>query len=235
MYDLNWNVVLKNFPALIDGLLLGLKLAVFGLAIGCVIGLLLAFARTSNVGPLRVFATLYVEIIRNVPLLLLLFLLYFGVPIAAINFANEHDIPVKTVRKFILDGDQSAIVALSIYAGAYLSEIFRAGILAVGKRYLDAGQSLGLSRWGVARYVTIPIMARTVLPSMSNTFISLFKDTSLAAAIAVPELTFATREISTNTYRVIEVWTTAGALYIVTCFLIAGGLRFLERRIRWTV
>ena len=69
-------------------------------------------------------------------------------------------------------------------------------------------------------------MFRTVLPSLSNTFISLFKDTSLAAAIAVPELTFAAREISTNTFRVIEAWTTAGALYIATCFLIAGVLRF---------
>ena len=175
-------------------------------------------------------ATFYVEVIRNVPLLLLLFLLYFGVPIAALK-----TFPPDVARKFILDGDHSAIVALAIYAGAYLAEIFRAGITAVGKRYLDAGQSLGLSRWGVARYITMPIMFRTVLPSLSNTFISLFKDTSLAAAIAVPELTFATREISTNTYRVIEVWTMAGALYIITCFGIAGILRFLERRIRWSV
>jgi polar amino acid transport system permease protein len=235
VYDLNWNVILNNWPAFVEGLLLGLKLAVLGLGIGSVIGLLLAFARTSHLAPLRTIATVYVEIIRNVPLLLLLFLLYFGVPIAAINFANQNDIPISVARRFILDGDQSAIVALSIYAGAYLSEIFRAGILAVGKRYLDAGQSLGLSRWGVARYVTMPIMFRTVLPSMSNTFISLFKDTSLAAAIAVPELTFTARELSTNSFRVIEAWTTAGALYVVTCFLIAGILRYLERRIRWTV
>jgi polar amino acid transport system permease protein len=83
--------------------------------------------------------------------------------------------------------------------------------------------------------VTVPIMFRTVLPSLSNTFISLFKDTSLAAAIAVPELTYAARELSTNTFRVIEAWTTAGALYIASCFLIAGVLRFFERRIRWSV
>jgi polar amino acid transport system permease protein len=126
-------------------------------------------------------------------------------------------------------------VALAIYAGGYLAEIFRAGIQAVGRRYLDAGRSLGLDRWEVARYVTMPIMFRTVLPSLSNTFISLFKDTSLAAAIAVPELTYAARELSTNTFRVIEAWTTAGALYIASCFLIAGVLRFFERRIRWSV
>lgn len=230
MYDLNWNVIANNWPAFVNGLLLGLKLAVLGLAFGCVIGLILAFARTSGKRVFSIPATFYVEVIRNVPLLLLLFMLYFGLPIFALR-----TFPPETARRLILDGDQSAILALSIYAGAYLSEIFRAGIQAVGRRYLDAGRSMGLDRWGVARYVTMPIMFRTVLPSMSNTFISLFKDTSLAAAIAVPELTFAARELSTNTFRVIEAWTTAGALYIVTCFLIAGGLRFIERRIRWSV
>lgn len=230
MYDLNWNVILNNWPSFAEGLLLGLKLAVFGLGFGSIIGLIIAFARTSGIRALSVPATLYIEVIRNVPLLLLLFVLYFGLPIFALR-----TFPPETARKLILDGDQSAIVALSIYAGAYLAEVFRAGIQAVGSRYLDAGRSLGLDRWGVARYVTIPIMFRTVLPSLSNTFISLFKDTSLAAAIAVPELTFAARELSTNTFRVIEAWTTAGALYVITCFLIAGVLRFLERRIRWSV
>jgi len=230
VYDLNWNVILNNWPSFVDGLLLGLKLAVFGLAFGSIIGLVLAFARTSGIRPLSMAATFYVEVIRNVPLLLLLFVLYFGLPIFALR-----TFPPGTARRLILDGDQSAIVALSVYAGAYLSEVFRAGILAVGRRYLDAGRSLGLNRWGIARYVTLPIMFRTVLPSLSNTFISLFKDTSLAAAIAVPELTFAARELSTNTFRVIEAWTTAGALYITACFLIAGVLRFFERRIRWSV
>jgi His/Glu/Gln/Arg/opine family amino acid ABC transporter permease subunit len=230
VYDLNWNVIVNNWQSFADGLLLGLKLAVFGLGAGCVIGLILAFARTSGIRAVRMAATFYVEVIRNIPLLLLLFVLYFGLPIFALR-----TFPPETARKLILDGDQSTIVALSIYAGAYLAEIFRAGVQAVGRRYLDAGRSLGLDRWGVARYVTVPIMFRTVLPSLSNTFISLFKDTSLAAAIAVPELTFAARELSTNTFRVIEAWTTAGALYIITCFLIAGVLRFLERRIRWTI
>ena len=230
MYDLNWNVIVNNWQSFAEGLLLGLKLALFGLGIGTIIGLLVALARTSGIRLLEVPATLYIESIRNVPLLLLLFVLYFGVPIFALQ-----TFPRDVARRLILDGDQSAIVALAIYAGAYLAEIFRAGIQAVGRRYLDAGRSLGLGRWQVARYVTIPIMFRTVLPSLSNTFISLFKDTSLAAAIAVPELTFAARELSTNTFRVIEAWTTAGALYIVTCFLIAGVLRYFERRIRWSV
>ena len=87
----------------------------------------------------------------------------------------------------------------------------------------------------IARYVTLPIMFRTVLPSLSNTFISLFKDTSLAMAIAVPELTFVTRKVVTDTFQYIQAWTTAGVLYLATTYAIAALLRFLERRIRWTV
>jgi polar amino acid transport system permease protein len=230
VYELNWGVIALHWQSFVDGLLLGLKLAVFGLGIGSVIGLVVAFARTSSRRVFSVPATLYVEFIRNVPLLLLLFFLYFGLPIFALN-----TFPRETARKLILDGDKSAILALSIYAGAYLAEVFRAGILAVGRRYIDAGRSLGLRPWGVARFVTLPIMFRAVLPALSNNFISLFKDTSLASAIAVPELTFAARELSTNTFRVYESWITAGALYIATCFSIAAILRWLERRIRWTL
>jgi His/Glu/Gln/Arg/opine family amino acid ABC transporter permease subunit len=230
VYDLNWNVIANNWQSFAFGLLLGLKIAVFGIGIGAVIGLAVAFARTSRLRLLRVLATLYVEFIRNVPLLLLLFMVYFGVPIFALQ-----TFPRDVARRLILDGEQTAILVLAIYAGGYLAEIFRAGIQAVGRRYLDAGSSLGLGRWGIARYVTIPIMVRTVLPSLGNTFISLFKDTSLASAIAVPELTFVAREISTNTFRVYEAWTTAGLLYLATCFLIAWLLRVLERRIRWSV
>jgi His/Glu/Gln/Arg/opine family amino acid ABC transporter permease subunit len=230
VYDLNWDVVARNWPSFVDGLLLGLKLAVIGIGIGVVIGLIVAFARTSGKRAFSVPATLYVEFVRNVPLLLLLFFLYFGLPIVA-----RRTFPPDIARKLILDGDVTAIVALSFYAGGYLAEVFRAGIQAVGRRFLDAGRSLGLSRWEIARYVTIPIMVRTVLPSLSNNFISLFKDTSLASAIAVPELTFAARELSTNSFRVIEAWTTAGAMYIVTCYTLAIVLRFLERRIRWSL
>ncbi|HEY7030670.1 MAG TPA: ABC transporter permease subunit [Thermomicrobiales bacterium] len=126
-------------------------------------------------------------------------------------------------------------VALAIYAGAYLTEIFGAGILSVGRRYLDAGRSPGLRRFALARYVTAPIMFRTVLPSLSNTFISLFKDTGIAFFIGVRELSFAANKINTDFFRPIESWLAAGALYLVTAFVLAFVLRFLESRIRWSV
>ena len=134
----------------------------------------------------------------------------------------------------LVDSRDAAITALAIYGGAYLAEVFRAGIQSVSRRYVEAGTSLGLSGFEIARYITLPIMFRSVLPSLSNTFISLFKDTSLAAAISVPELTFVARKMNTDTFRTIEAWTAAGALYLVTAYVIAAVLRFLERRVRWS-
>ena len=188
----------------------------------------MAFLRSYGPRWLRLLVTTYVEVVRNVPLLLIVFLLYFGLPQAFPRGSQGQEI----VLRILPDGETTFIVSLAIYAGAYLTEIFSAGILSVGKHYLEAGRSLGLTRVGLARYITMPIMLRTVLPSLSNSFISLFKDTSIAVAIAVPELTWAARKISTDYFRVVEAWVTAGLLYLVTCYAIAIALRFLERRIK---
>ncbi len=145
MYDLNWNVIFNNWPAFVEGLLsLALKLAVFGLGIGSVIGLLLAFARTSHIAPLRTFATIYVEIIRNVPLLLLLFLLYFE----CAHRGHQLRQPERySAERCPADSSWTAISPrlwrFPSTPGRTCPRFFGLGILAVGKRYLDAGQSLG--------------------------------------------------------------------------------------------
>ena len=230
VFGLNWDVIWRNRDEFLAGLALGLKLALIGLAIACVIGLLVAFARTSRYRWLSRLAAVYVEFIRNIPLLLILFFLYFGLPMWALS-----TLPRDLADLLVLDGENTTIVGLAIYGGAYLAEVFRAGILSVSRSFVEAGRSLGLRGMQIARYVTLPIMFRTVLPSLSNTFISLFKDTSLAMAIAVPELTLVTRKLVTDTFQYIQAWTTAGVLYFVTTYAIAAVLRFLERRIGWTV
>jgi polar amino acid transport system permease protein len=230
VFGLNWDLIWRHREEFLAGLALGLKLALIGLAIGCVIGLLAAFARTSRHRWLSIPAGAYVEFVRNLPLLLILFFLYFGLPMWAFSA-----LPRDVAEFLVLDGENTTIAGLAVYGGAYLAEVFRAGILSVGRGFLEAGRSLGLSGVQIARYVTLPIMFRTVLPSLGNTFISLFKDTSLAMAIAVPELTFVTRKFVTDTFQYIQAWTVAGVLYLVTTYLLAALLRFLERRIRWTV
>lgn len=231
MYDLRWEYVTNNLDLFLDGLRLSLYLAVVALAIGSLIGLVLAFLRSTGNPIARFLITAYVEAIRNVPLLLIVFFLYYGAPRVFPRGSTGQE----WVLKILPDGEKTFIVALSIYAGAYLTEIFSAGILSVSRRYLDAGRSLGLSRMQTALYITRPIMFRTVLPSLSNTFISLFKDTAIAFWIGVRELSFAANKISTDNFRVIEAWVAAGALYLVTSYVLAILLRTAERRYKWSV
>ena len=103
-------------------------------------------------------------------------------------------------------------------------------MLALPRGLREAGLAIGLTEWQAKVWIIIPIMLRNALPALGSTFISLFKDTSIAAAIAVPELTFQARRINVDTFRVIEAWTAASALYLGTCLIIAAGLRRVERR-----
>jgi polar amino acid transport system permease protein len=215
MYHFDWGPVFRNFDVLVMGLLLGMGIALLSLGVGSVLGLISAFARVYGPRPARLAVTAYVEFVRNIPLLLIIYFVYFGLPLIGIR---------------LLDNLWSFVFALALYSGAYLTEVFRSGIEAIARGYIEAGKSIGLTRLQVARFVTIPLMFRIVLPSFGNTFISLFKDTSLASAISVHELTYGAITINVNTWRTIEVYTVVGLMYLVTCYAIAGLLRLLERR-----
>jgi polar amino acid transport system permease protein len=129
-----------------------------------------------------------------------------------------------------LDNVWSFIAALSVYSGAYLTEVFRAGILAVPPGLIEAGKAVGLTPRQTMQHVTVPLTFRIVLPSLSNTFIGLFKDTSLASAISVQELTYGAIRINVETWRIIEVYAAVAVLYLIACYALAGALRLLERR-----
>jgi polar amino acid transport system permease protein len=214
-YNFDWTVITRNADKFLEALALGLGLAVVSLLIGCVIGLAAAYARVSGKWWLSTPVWAYVELIRCTPLLLLVFFVYFGLPEFGIYF---------------LDKTESFILTLSLYAGAYMSEVFRAGLSSIPKQYVEAAKSIGMRPWQRQRWVVLPVMFRITLPSVGNNLISLFKDTSLAAAIAIPELTFTARQINANTFRVMEVWLAASAMYLATAYLLALGLRLLERR-----
>ncbi len=119
---------------------------------------------------------------------------------------------------------------MSLYSGAYLVEVFRSGLAAVPRGLLDAGKAIGLTPWQRLVHVRLPTMLRITLPALSNTFISLFKDTSVASVIAVPELTYGAQWINFNTFRIAEVYLVVTGMYLVTGYAILLGLRMLERR-----
>lgn len=214
-YDLNFTLIWRHFDKLWSGLILSLELAILSIGIGCIIGLALAVLYVSGGRVLRGFIAAYVEVIRNVPLILLVYLVFYGLP---------------TVVDIAYSNTTSFVVTLSAYAGAYLVEVFRAGLDAVPKGLIDAGKAIGLTPYQRLVYVRLPTMLRIALPALSNTFVSLFKDTSVASVIAVPELTYGAQWINFNTFRIMEVYLVVTGLYLVTGYAILIGLRALERR-----
>ncbi len=213
-YHLNFNLIWRYGDKLWQGLLLSIELALISILIGCLIGFALAVAYNGGGRLTRWLVTAYVEFVRNVPLLLLVYLVFYGIPSAG---------------GFAYGATESFVVTLSLYAGAHLVEVFRAGLDAVPKGVVDAGKAIGLTPWRRLVHVRFPLMLRIVLPALSNAFISLFKDTSLASVIAVPELTYGANWIKTNTFRAVEVWIVTAPMYLITGWLILAALRGLER------
>lgn len=214
-YHFNFAIVWRHVDKLFSGLVLSLELAAITIAIGCAIGLALAVVYVDGPRWARALVTAYVEVIRNVPLILLVYIVFYGIP---------------TVVDIRYDATVSFIATLALYGGAYLVEIMRAGLAAVPKGLIEAGMAIGLRPWQRLVYIRFPTMLRIILPSLSNTFISLFKDTSIASVIAVPELAYSAQWINTNTFRIIEVYALVTPIYLVTGYVILLVLRQAERR-----
>src|SRR5438552_8895951 len=214
-YVLNFTLIWRHFDKLWSGLILSLELAVLSIGIGCIIGLALAILYVSGGRILRSLIAAYVEVIRNVPLILLVYLVFYGIP---------------TVFDFAYSNTTSFVVTLSAYAGAYLVEVFRAGLDAVPRGLIDAGKAIGLTPFQRLVHVRLPTMFRVVLPALSNTFVSLFKDTSVASVLAVPELTYGAQWINFNTFRIVEVYAIVTPMYLIAGYGILAALRLLERR-----
>lgn len=216
-YNWNWQLAFSYLPMFRDGLLLGLGIAALSLVVGSVVGLGAAALSLSKSRTAGWAVRTYVEVVRNVPILLWAYIVYYALPHLGIKF---------------LDNYASFILALSVYAGAYLTEIFRSGLQSIPARYGEAGRAMGLTSWQRVRLITLPLMFRIVLPSLTNSFISLFKDTSVATALAVPEITYAATYVNINTFRILEAWAIASVIYLVIGYGLAFGFRAFERRYR---
>ena len=193
-------------------------LSLFGGGLAFLIGLILALAKMSPIKWLSVPASVFIEIIRGTPLLLQIFVVYFGV-----------------VPLFIRqpDGFFSALIALAINAGAYMAETFRAGIQSVPKEQMEAARSLGLTWFDSMRYVIWPQAFRNALPSLGNSLISMIKDSSLASVIATPELMYWANAANAQYYRIWETFITTAIVYFMLTFILSRIILFLENRLRF--
>ena len=218
-YRFRFDVVWSNLGYLLDGLGLTLLISFVALLASIVVGLVVALGRRSSTRWLSFPAATYCELFRDTPVLVQLFWVYYVLPILI------------GVR---LSAFSAVVIGLSLNSGAFLAEIFRAGIQAVPAGQLDAARVLGMSRALSMRRIVLPQAIRIVLPPMANDFVALIKYSSLASTFAVGEITRKATELSSFTFRPIEIFTVIALVYFFICWPLSISIRYLEKRLQLT-
>jgi len=212
-YGLQFRDVFAAWQSILDGVWTTLLLSVVAMVGGLAIGILCAAARTYGPAWLRGIVGAYVEIIRNTPLLVQLFLIFFGLPSFGVR----------------LDGLTAAMIALVINLGAYTTEIVRAGLEAVPKAQVEAGHSLGLSGVQVFRYIVVFPALKAMFPALASQFVLLMLATSVASQISVQDLFHAASIVQSRTFRDFEVYTVIGVLYLALAIGFRGLFALIYR------
>lgn len=250
-YDWNWSPVFDYFVfyspeegykqnILLDGLIATFRIFIYASIFSLVIGLLLALMRVSSFGWVRILTRMFVELIRNMPPLVFLFIFYFFIsdvlfPIIGIRAFSEMLSRSDSSIVYFFFGNPSLIentiagvVCLSLFEAAYVSEIIRAGIESVGKDQRESAISIGLTNAQVMRYVILPQAIRKVIPPLVGQIITLIKDTSIMSIISIQELTFMANEVVISSGLIFETWIIVALIYFVICFVISVASRKLE-------
>jgi cystine transport system permease protein len=202
-------------PLLEGAVMNTIPLTIISFIIGLILAVLTALARISHVKFFQIIARIYVSAIRGTPLLVQLFIIFYGLPNIGV-----------TIDPFI-----SAVIGFSLSVGAYASEIIRAAILSIPKGQWEAGYSIGMSYTQALKRIILPQAARVSLPPLSNSFISLVKDTSLASVVLVTEMFRRAQEITAANYEFLLVYSEAALIYWVICFFLSVLQGFMERRL----
>lgn len=212
---MDFELIEQSLPYLIQGALITIEITLMAVGIGFFIGLFAGIARICRIKALRIIATIYADCIRGTPLLVQIFLIYFALPMLIHTQINP----------FV-----AAVTACAINSGAYVSEIFRAGIQAIDQGQFEAGRSLGLSWWQTMYYIILPQAFHNILPPLGNEFIIMLKDSSLVSVIGFEELTRRGQLIIAQTYASFEIWMTVAALYLIMTLAIAKFVSFMEHK-----
>lgn len=216
----NWDryidIAESSFLPLLKGALIySIPMAIISFIIGLILAVLTALFRISGIKILSGIARVYISIIRGTPLLVQLFIIFFGLPRIGVN----------------LDPLTAAVIGFSLNTGAYASEIIRAAILSIPKGQWESSYSIGMSYIQSLRRIILPQATRVSIPPLSNSFISLVKDTSLASTITVAEMFRKSQEIVASTYEPLLLYSEAALIYWVICFLLSLGQDRIENRL----
>ena len=207
---------IRFLPDLLEGLGMTLLLTLEGLAAGLVLGMATSLARSYGNKFWKGLAVGYVELFRGTPLLVQLFLLYYGLPGIGITLSREW----------------AAFLALGLNSGAYQAEYLRGSILAIGEGQMTAGRAIGMSKWQTVLHIILPQSLRLAIPAWANEPVSLLKSTAVVFLIAVPELMAQAKGIAARTYDPIGAYVAVSIVYLVVVYLLDAGLKWGERKSR---
>jgi His/Glu/Gln/Arg/opine family amino acid ABC transporter permease subunit len=216
-YQFDWSVITDHWREFAAGAWVDLWVAVIGFGFACLIGLLNAVLRTSGVNLFSVPSFLYVQVMRGLPLLVMIYWIYFG---------------VATVLGVAFTSYQAMILALALTGSGYTTEIFRAGLSAIDRGQTEAARSIGLSRARTFFHVVLPQAMRIVVPPLGNTFIGLLKGATLMSVIAVPDMVFLANELNVTLFTPFEVFTAVAIILVVLVFFFSALLFVVERRLK---
>jgi His/Glu/Gln/Arg/opine family amino acid ABC transporter permease subunit len=214
-YTLQFRDIWLNIDLIKEGLIYTVVVSIVAIVIGLMFGIVAAACRTSGIRVLSTPATVYVEVFRNTPLLIQLWLFYFGLVQLGIN----------------LSALTCGVLALGINTGAYTGEVIRAGFQAIDKEIIDASASLGFNPWQTLIKIKIPLAIRTVMPAIGNVVIQCLLATSLLSVLGINELTNQALRLASKTYRSFESFITVGILYIILTFAYSVVVNVVNRRI----
>jgi len=211
-----------------DGILITVIITVSSFVLVLVLGLFGGLGRLSQNRFIYALATVYVEIVRGIPLLVQLIWWYYAFPAVIKEVGNS--LGIQVLADYQANPIAMAIVGMTVCYGAYMSEIYRAGIQSIPRGQMEAARSLGMTRFQAMRHIILPQAIRVVLPPVGNEFIALLKDSSLVSVVAVTDLTRRGREYMSTHFNPIETWTMVALVYLVMTLLSARGVAWIEKR-----
>lgn len=223
------SMVFKDIPQILKYLPVTLEIAIISMALAVVLGLLIAIIKIKKVPVLRQIAAVYISLLRGTPVLVQLYIAYFGIPMLMKYIALQNG---RTYQAATTAGIVYAIIALGLNESAYIAETFRAALLSVGEGQIEAASALGMTYPQALRRIILPEMMTVALPNLVNSFIGLIKGTSLAFTCAVVEMTAAGKIIGGRSYRYFEVYVSLAIIYWVITFILEQIVRVAEKKMQ---